>query len=111
MNLQALLQVRQRLKRKQLAQVMNCSRSTIQRELKRGETDHLTTLLEKIMVNSPDLAQQRVEAQYIAKGPDYKIGADYLLVTEVSKKIYEDHFPPDAVIMHFEEHDRPTGIG
>lgn len=108
LKLQSLLKVRPRLTQKQIAEALECSRSTVKRELKRGETEHLTTLLEIIIVYSPDLAQLHCEQQYSAKGPDYKLGADYVLAKAIGDKILKENYSPDAVLMYFNQTQWPS---
>ena len=58
-------------------------------------------------VTSADISENKARRELEAKGPDLKLGADYILVEKI-KKLLEKKYSPDAIIMHFEKYGWPT---
>jgi IS30 family transposase len=84
-----------------LGKLFGKSERTIRRELHRGKVEHLNTHLESIIEYNAEYAQEAAEDKYSAKGPELKIGMDWVLVNEVSIMIKEYHYSPYAVVQHF----------
>ena len=89
-------------------------RRTIERELKRGMTEHKRMnpstsksvseplyIVEKVY--AADVGQRRYEEASANKGRGYKIGHDHKLATYIEKKIIEEKYSPDAVIGEIKE--------
>lgn len=91
-----------------LANLLGKSKRTIQREIKRGWVEHTDTFLKKFWTYSPDFSQKKAEENYSAKGPNLKIGNDYVLVNDISNLVLKKHYSPDAVIMYYEKNGWPT---
>lgn len=51
------------------------------------------------------LAQDHYNYESSNKGPELKIGNDYDFIKHVKRKIIEEHYSPDAVIMELENTD------
>ena len=62
---------------KEIAILLNKSVRTIQREIKRGLVENLTTNLELIYVYSADISEQKYRYNMTAKGPNIKLDIDY----------------------------------
>ena len=58
---------------------------TIQREIKRGLVENLTTLFEIKYVYSADISEQKYRYNMTAKGLDIKLDANYNLVEYIKK--------------------------
>jgi len=84
-------------------------RRTIERELKRGMTEHKRMnpsssksvsqplyIVEKVY--AADVGQRRYAEASANKGRGYKIGHDHRLAAYIEKKIIEEKYSPDAVI-------------
>ena len=91
-----------------LGTLLSKNERTIRREIKRGLVEHTTTELEKIMVYNADYAQKDAESKNSAKGPSFKLGKDWILVSAVSKLIKEDKYSPYAIIEHFKKNNWPS---
>jgi len=76
--------------------------STIYRELKRGEYEHLNTDYTKEKRYSADLAEQRYQESLRAKGADLKIGSDRVYAEYIEYKIREEKYSPAAVLGEIE---------
>lgn len=85
-----------------MAQELNVHISTIYRELKRGEYEHLNSDYTTEIRYSPDIAQQRAEANYSAMGAALKIGSDYEFAEYIEKKIVKEKYSPAAVLGEIE---------
>lgn len=86
-----------------LKETIGCSESTIRRELKRGSIVLRTSTWEEYESYDADKAQRHYDYQATNKGPNLKILKDYDFVEYVEKKIIEDKYSPDAVIMKLEQ--------
>lgn len=88
---------------RKLISIIGCSESTIRRELKRGKVKLRDWMWREYTSYSADIAQRYYDYQATNKGPDLKILKDYEFVEYVEKKIIEDKYSPDAVIMELEQ--------
>ncbi len=77
--------------------------STIYRELKRGKYSHTNTDLTEEERYSPDIAEERYQANLRAKGPALKIGSDYELAEYIEYKIAEEGYSPAATLAEINE--------
>lgn len=81
-----------------IANALHVHVSTIYRELKRGLYDHLNSDYTVEKRYSPDIAEERYQANLRAKGADLKIGADHKLATFIETKIADEKYSPSAVV-------------
>lgn len=81
-----------------IADRLHVHNTTIYRELKRGRYTHLNSDLTTEERYSPDIAQQRYEANLKAKGGELKIGNDYELAEYIERKIVDEGYSPAAVV-------------
>lgn len=72
--------------------------STIYRELKRGRYERLKTDLTTEDRYSPDIAEQRYQANLKAKGAGLKIGNDHEYATYLEYKVSVEKYAPGAIL-------------
>jgi len=89
----------------QIARKVRVSPSTISRELKRGQYEHLNSDYTTEIRYSPDIAQERYEANKTAKGLPLKIGSDFELASYIENKIADDKYSPAAVLAEIKNND------
>ena len=83
---------------KEIAEILGVHVSTIYRELKRGQYEHLNSDYTTEMRYSPDIAEERYRENLKAKGPDLKIGKDHRLAEHIETKIADEKYSPAAVL-------------
>ena len=84
---------------KQIADKLRVHPSTIYRELKRGAYERLNgDTWEMETAYSPDIAEEKYQAQLREKGPDLKIGKDHELAEYIERTILERDCSPAAVL-------------
>ena len=93
---------RVKIKPQQMAVQLGVHISTIYRELKRGEYEHLNTDYTKEKRYSADIAEQRYQESLRAKGADLKIGSDRIYAEYIEYKIREEKYSPAAVLGEIE---------
>lgn len=100
-----------KLHKKEIAKQVGVCLRTIQRELKRGEYEHLTkradfwygTKYKKVLKYSAQIAQDKYKINCTAKGRPLKIGYDYELINYINNRVKNEKITPHAVwgdIMH-----------
>lgn len=72
--------------------------STIYREVKRGQYEHLNSDWTTEMRYSPDISEQKKQRFLRAKGPDLKIGNDYSYAEYLENKIAIEKYSPGAAL-------------
>lgn len=82
----------------EIAKMLNKSVRTVQREIKRGLVENLTTELEVIYVYSADISEQKYRYNMTAKGPNIKLDADYKLAEYIENGIKKDRKSPEILI-------------
>ena len=84
---------------RQIADVLRVHISTIYREIKKGEYQRLNgATYEFYPAYSPDIAEERYQANLSAKGADLKIGNDHEFAAYIQNKIkYENRSPAAAL--------------
>ena len=82
----------------EIAKLLNKSVRTIQREIKRGLVENLTTLLEIKYVYSADVSEQKYRYNMTAKGPNLKIDKDYKLVEYIENGIKKERKSPEILV-------------
>lgn len=90
--------LKEKKKAREISDVLRVHISTIYRELKRGEYEHLNSDLTTEIRYSPDIAQARYEATFEAKGSDLKIGNDREYAEYIEDLILNKHYSPDAAL-------------
>jgi IS30 family transposase len=93
-----------------LAQMLQKSESTIRRELKRGWIRHVQEEypFERWEYNA-EHAESIARGMDSAKGPDYKIGHDRILLEALAHLIRDLRYSPYAAIQHMQMQGWPTG--
>ena len=82
---------------------------TIAREIQRGQTRHFFDEgLQKRTVYNADYAEHRSRAKDSGKGPQLKLGYDYVLAQAIGELMKEKKYSPYAVIAEFENKGWPT---
>ena len=82
----------------EIAKLLNKSVRTIQREIKRGIVENLTTNLEIKYVYSADVSEQKYRYNMTAKGPNIKLDANYKLVEYIENGIKRDRKSPEILV-------------
>ena len=88
----------------EIAKLLNKSVRTIQREIKRGLVDNLTSDYEFIKVYSADVAQQKYNYYIHSKGPEIKLEKDYKLAEYIENGIKEEKKSPEVLINDIEKY-------
>lgn len=83
---------------KEIGKLLNKSVRTIQREIKRGLVENLTTNLEIKYVYSADVSEQKYRYNMTAKGPNIKLDTDYELAKYIEKGIKEEKKSPEVIV-------------
>lgn len=93
-----------------LGRLLGKHESTVRRELKRGMVTHTLgdAPFERTEYNA-EHAQLDATSKYSAKGPDLKLGSDWLLVGAVTRLIRDRKHSPYAVIAGFNNEGWPSG--
>ena len=97
--LQLEMMLRAKMAVKEIADSLGVHISTIYREIKRGEYEHLdgeTWLTEKRY--SCDMAQEKYEFNLRQKGAEIKLGKDYEYAEYIERKIIDEKLSPLAVL-------------
>lgn len=94
---------KKRLTKTAIAEMMGIHRSTLYRELKRGEIEQVDSVFKPYTIYSSDVAQDDYEQKATSKGTDLKIGKDHRLAEYIEKRIIEDKYSPDAIVMELEK--------
>jgi IS30 family transposase len=82
----------------EIAKLLNKSVRTIQREIKRGLVENLTTLLEIKYVYSADISEQKYRYNMTAKGPNIKLDNDYKLAEYIENGIKNERKSPEILV-------------
>lgn len=82
----------------EIAEYLQCHRSTIYREIKRGEYTHRNSDYTEETRYSSDLGQKNHDWAAQGKGRDIKLGHDIELAEFIEKKIVEEKYSPEAAL-------------
>ena len=82
----------------EIAKLLNKSVRTIQREIKRGLVENLTTELEVIYVYSAEISEHKYRYNMTAKGPNIKLDNDYKLAQYIEKGIRNERKSPEILV-------------
>lgn len=96
LQLEAYLKIK--MPKKEIANLLGVHISTIYREIKRGEYQHLKSDLTTEIRYSSDMAESKYRNYLKAKGQDLKIDKDFKLASYIEKRIIEDKLSPLAVL-------------
>ena len=81
-----------------MAEKLGVHISTIYRELKRGQYEHLNSDYTTEQRYSPDIAEEKNQANLRAKGAPLKIGSDHEYAQYIEYKIRVEKYSPRAVL-------------
>ncbi|MBQ7293883.1 MAG: IS30 family transposase [Clostridia bacterium] len=87
-----------KIKPQKMAEMLGVHFSTVYRELKRGQYEHLNTDYTTEMRYSPDKAEDKKQNFLRAKGPDLKIGNDMAFAEFVEYWISKEKYSPEAAL-------------
>jgi IS30 family transposase len=95
----------------EIANKLRVNKSTISREMKRGQYEKLDSATWELVTSySSDLAQQKYEAGQKNKGPDLKIGTDQKYADYLEDTIIEKDISPAAALALAKDEDFETDI-
>ena len=89
--------LRQKIRKPEIAEELGVHLSTIYREIKRGEYEHLNSDYTTEMRYSADKAEAVYQAGLAAKGAPLKIGNNHAVAKFIEKMIIEEHYSPAAI--------------
>lgn len=89
----------------EIAREMNCHRSTISREIKKGITILKDYMWRDKQVYIPEIAQGVYDTNASAKGPKLKIGKNFDLASFIEEKIKEK-YSPEVIALMIDESDK-----
>lgn len=98
--------LKDRMPKREIADVLRVHITTIYREIKRGQYEHLNSDYTKEIRYSPDIAEQRYQESLRAKGPGLKIGKDHELAQHLEHLIADKHYSPGAALGEIKQKGR-----
>ena len=90
-------------KPKEIAAILHVHISTVYREIKRGRFEALNSDLTTEEGYSPDIAQEKKNANLAAKGADIKIGNEQKFADRIEEIIINDGYSPAAALAKIKE--------
>lgn len=90
-------------KPKEIAAILHVHISTVYREIKRGRFEALNSDLTTEERYSPDIAQEKKNANLAAKGADIKIGNEQKFADRIEEIIINDGYSPAAALAKIKE--------
>ena len=98
--------LRQKIHKQEIANELGVHISTIYREIKRGEYEHLNSDYTTETRYSADKAEAAYQAGLAAKGAPIKIGNNFAVAEFIERMIIEEHYSPAAIcaLLHEEEY-------
>ena len=94
----------------EIAKLLNKSARTIQREIKRGMVENLTTQLEIKYVYSVDVSEKKYRYNMTAKGPNLKLDANYKLVEYIENGIKKERKSPEILVAEIKRKIEEFGV-
>ena len=88
--------IKAKKKTKEIAEIIGCSRRTIEREKKRGSVKQITSEYEYITVYKADVGQRLHEERAQNKGRPLKIGYAHEYARRITELITVEKYSPDA---------------
>lgn len=95
---------------KQIAEQLGRNRTTIWREMKRGEYDKRKSDWREVQGYSADIAQSKYEYNVTKRGTDLKIGNNYDAVEYIEDLIINEKYSPYAASVELEKNKDKYGI-
>lgn len=86
-----------------IAELVGIHVSTVYREIDKGSYIHLNSDLTTEVRYSPDIAEKNYKFNLKEKGDDLKIGNDREYANFLERKIVEEKYSPEAVLLEIEE--------
>lgn len=86
----------------EIARELGFHKTSIYREMKRGQSMHLQSDLTYKELYSAEIAERKYRESLIAKGAYLKIRKDHELAEYIKNKIANDKYSPAAVLMDIE---------
>ena len=83
-------------KAREIAEIIGCSKRTIEREINRGQVTQLTSEYEYVSVYKADVGQRIHEEKAQNKGRPLKIGKDHAYARRITELICLESYSPDA---------------
>lgn len=98
--------------KREIADELGVHISTVYRELKRGEYEHLNSDYTTETRYSPEIAEAKYQEGLAAKGAPLKIGSNFAVAEFIEALILEEHYSPAAVcaVLRYEERGAAFGI-
>lgn len=93
--------VKAKTKKKIIAEIIGCSERSIEREIRRGTVEQLTSEYETVYEYKADYAQMRYNEQAANKGRGLKIGKDHEFAKRIEELIVLEKYSPDAAIAQY----------
>ena len=93
---------KERISNSKMAEMLGVNRSTISRELKRGEIIQRDFMWKEYTSYSANVAQETIDLNASAKGSPVKLGRDWIFHDFVEYWIIDKKYSPDALIMKIE---------
>ena len=90
--------LRAKISVQEIADMLHVHRSTIYREIKRGQYEHLNSDYTVEKRYSPEIAQKHCDENLQVRGTQLKIGNDYKYAEYIEKKMIEENYSPEAVL-------------
>ena len=87
----------------EIAALIGKHRTSVSRELKRGEYVHRNSDWTEEIRYSPELAEENYQKHLREKGKDIKLGKDHKLAAYLEEKIVEEKYSPYAVIQKMKQ--------
>lgn len=98
--------VKAKTETQEIAKIIGCSQRSIEREIRRGTVELLTSEYETVQVYKADYAQMRYKEKAANKGRGLKIGKDHEFAKRMEELIVLERYSPDAAIAEYaREHD------
>ena len=94
----------------EISKLLNKSVRTIQREIKRGLVENLTTELEIKYVYSAEVSEQKYRYNMTAKGPNVKLDANYKLVEYIENGIKKERKSPEILVAEIKRKKEEFGV-
>ncbi len=91
--------LKQQVSVNKIAKILGIHRSTVYREIKRGQYENLNTDLTTEYKYSPDLAYEKYKENLSVKGCELKIGSDIEFANYIEDMICNKQYSPVAVLL------------
>ena len=106
--IEALIKAKKKVK--EIAEIIGCSRRTVEREIKRGQVTQLTSEYEYITVYKADVGQRVHEERAQNKGRPLKIGYAHGYAQRIMELITLEKYSPDAANAQYAKENNGTRV-